>query len=373
MPRPRRISTAHVEQLGGELCVYDWDRNEVHALNPMAAAVWQLCDGRTTPDQIVARLPATLKTPDAEALVWLSLSLLADAHLLASPIAVPSERGGVSRRALIARLGKAAAIPAISSIVAPTPLQAQSVFSQTFDFAGTQQTFVVPAGVTQLTIAAYGASGGATPSVAPGRGGRVTATVAVTPGEMLSVYVGGEGLAAGGFNGGGGGGGGGLSVAGGGGGASDVRRGSTKLVVAGGGGGAASGPVPAGGGAGGGTTASAGFGLPLLGGGGGSQTAGGAGGDAGGGTSGSLGDGSPGSLGTGGVGANSMSIFGPQLIGGGGGGGGFFGGGGGGASPGHIGAGGGGGGSSYTDPAAGQVTHLSGDHLGHGHIVITWP
>ena len=49
MPRPRRMSTAHVEHLGGELCVYDWDRHQVHALNPITAAVWELCDGRTTP------------------------------------------------------------------------------------------------------------------------------------------------------------------------------------------------------------------------------------------------------------------------------------------------------------------------------------
>ena len=35
-------------------------------------------------------------------------------------------------------------------------------------------------------------------------------------------------------------------------------------------------------------------------------------------------------------------------------------------------AGGGGGGSSYTDPAAADVTHVPGDHVGHGQIVITW-
>lgn len=361
MPLPRRINTVHVEQLGGELCVYDWSRNEVHALNPTAAAVWQLCDGRTTPDQMTARLTATMNTRDVEGLVSLSLGLLTEAHLLESPIGASVDGGAVSRRRLVARLAKAAAvIPAISSIVAPTPLQAQSVSSQTFTFTGAQQTFVVPARVARLTIIASGASGGSGSSGAPGRGGRVTATVAVTAGEMLTVFVGGEGLVAGGFNGGGNGG---FSTAGGGGGASEVRRGSTKLVVAGGGGGASSWPVGADGGAGGGTAAAGGLGWPGVGGGGATQTAGGAGGSPG---------GNPGSLGTGGVGASSVSIFGQELIGGGGGGGGFYGGGGGGAAPGHIGAGGGGGGSSYTDPAGTDLTHVPGDHVGHGQVVITW-
>ena len=100
-----------------------------------------------------------------------------------------------------------------------------------FNYSGAQQNFTVPSGVTQLTVEAYGAA-------APGaRGGYVQATVPVTPGESLAIYVGGVGTGgvlgggggAGGFNGGGQGGaaGGthrGLSGAGGAG-ASDVRQG----------------------------------------------------------------------------------------------------------------------------------------------------
>ena len=117
---------------------------------------------------MAAILPAHLNTPDAEDVVWLALRILADAHLLENPIAVPAGRGALSRRDLVARLGKAAAIPAISSIVAPTPLQAQSVSSQTFGFTGGQQAFVVPAGVTRLAIAAHGASGGASSGASGG-------------------------------------------------------------------------------------------------------------------------------------------------------------------------------------------------------------
>ncbi|MEO6758163.1 MAG: glycine-rich protein, partial [Saprospiraceae bacterium] len=116
----------------------------------------------------------------------------------------------------------------------------------TFDYAGTPQTFVVPAGVTSLTIQAFGAEGGAggTNGGAGGAGGSASGTLAVVPGQTLNIYVGQKGgqgnfnnSGAGGFNGGGNGGGG--SLAGGGGGASDVRVGgnalANRVIIAGGG------------------------------------------------------------------------------------------------------------------------------------------
>ena len=69
MPTPKRAETVHVEQLGDELCIYDWQRKEVHALNPTAARVWQQCDGQTSPQQIAAALAAELNVPNAEELV----------------------------------------------------------------------------------------------------------------------------------------------------------------------------------------------------------------------------------------------------------------------------------------------------------------
>ncbi len=86
---------------------------------------------------------------------------------------------------------------------------AASAVSQTFVFTGASQTFTVPAGVTQITVEALGAQGGASESGATGGlGGRAIATIAVTPDEVLQIDVGGQGggptnPAAGGFNGGG--------------------------------------------------------------------------------------------------------------------------------------------------------------------------
>jgi hypothetical protein len=269
---------------------------------------------------------------------------------------------------------------------------------QSFAYTGAQQSFVVPPGVTQVTIVANGAqggSGGAPFGGIPGAGqaaGSITATIAVTPGETLPVFVGGVGASAagstpspyggpGGFNGGGAGGNGDSGGGGGGGGSSDVRQGGADLghrVVVAGGGGGGGGPTSSetaqsggDGGSGGGTTggtggAGAGLEGSTGGGFGGSQSGGGAVGDGGG--SGASG----GQTGTGGSGGSGA---GTDNGGGGGGGGGYYGGGGGGglSNPyGHFGGGGGGGGSSYVEASATNVTSLQGTQLNGGSVVITW-
>jgi hypothetical protein len=106
--------------------------------------------------------------------------------------------------------------------------------SRTFNYINQKQSFVVPAGVTRITVVARGAGGASCPRT--GRGGRVYAVIPVTPKERLDIYVGGMGVVAqGGFNGGG-------SGEFGGGGASDVRvspgRLRDRILVAAGGGGA---------------------------------------------------------------------------------------------------------------------------------------
>ena len=136
-------------------------------------------------------------------------------------------------------------------------------------------SWAVPAGVTSVTVKAWGAGGGGGGGygAAGGGGGFAQATITVTPGESLTVYVGG-------------GGGGGTYITygqgGGGGGYSAVTRSSTYLIQAGGGGGgggATSGAAP--GGAGGGSSGIAGtnnYSGYGNGGGGGTSSAGGAGG-----------------------------------------------------------------------------------------------
>jgi hypothetical protein len=415
MSNPKRAETVHVEQLGDEVCVYDWQRKEVHALNPTAARVWQQCDGRTSPQQIAAAIQAELNVPDAEELVWLTLSKLEQAHLLAEEVVKPARRRVLPRREFL-KLGIAAAVlPVIHSIVAPAPVEAQSptpvptavptatatattgptatptatpttgptatptatpsptpiTGSQTFDYTGAEQQFIVPAGVTSVTIQAFGAQGGGD---VVGEGGTIQATISVTPGETLFVYVGGQGGpyfsgagGAGGFNGGGAGGSGGLA-GGGGGGASDVRQGGNTLndrvVVAGGGGGNGLFSTGGDGGYPNGMDAISASAGPVNGG-GGTQTGGGAGGIGQNGGS----NGTAGSFGTGGTGGASTNGSGS------GGGGGYYGGGGGGGddSQSTNTSGGGGGGSGFVIPTATNVSDTIGGRLGNGQVIISWP
>ncbi|MGB6952527.1 MAG: hypothetical protein WBE15_11330, partial [Candidatus Cybelea sp.] len=90
---------------------------------------------------------------------------------------------------------------------------AHALTKQRFPFTGYEQSFTVPTGVTQLTVVASGASGPSSKYSTGGRGGKIRATIPVTPGETLAVFVGGEGAlgaygsgGSGGFNGGGAGG-----------------------------------------------------------------------------------------------------------------------------------------------------------------------
>jgi hypothetical protein len=249
----------------------------------------------------------------------------------------------------------------------------------TFPYTGTEQTYTVPASVTSVRVTAVGAPGGAgnpgpdIPGAVGGLGAAVTGDLAVTPGEVLFVEVGGpggDGSAGGGglpgFNGGGLGGrsfGGDGSFGGGGGGGSDVRLCSatattcapaassfaSRLLVAGGGGGGGAAQLNDGLGGRGGDAAEIGAaGQDRSGGGGGGATqsaagAGGAGGPCAVATAYGM-SGSGGGFGAGGLGG--YGVAGQDDAWGGGGGGGYYGGGGGGDGC-ESGAGGGGGGSSY--------------------------
>jgi PKD-like domain/Secretion system C-terminal sorting domain len=289
-----------------------------------------------------------------------------------------------------------------------SPILKSQTITDSLTFTGGMQTYTVPCGVTSITIKAYGAQGGngalggnATSGGAGALGGYASGTLAVTPGQVLNIFVGGAGATpTGGFNGGGNGG---ANNAGGGGGASDVRLGGTaaanRIITAGGGGGGGRGGCDEG-------TAIAGIGgNGGIGGGGVGQTGNNStttGGFAGGGNGGNFGSiqgafgtaglgcsgflGQPGASATtengavGGGGQNCCCNVSNSIPGGGGGGGGQIGGGGGGGgSAGTVGCqgnskgagGGGGGGSSYIGGVTSSAT-INGIRSGNGVVVISY-
>jgi len=106
--------------------------------------------------------------------------------------------------------------------------------TQSFSFTGADQSFTVPAGVTEISVDLYGGQGGDSGSGVGGLGGRVQAVIPVTPGSALTVRVGGEDVGdSGGWPNGGYGG----ECGAGGGGSTSLLAGAQILVEAGAGGG----------------------------------------------------------------------------------------------------------------------------------------
>jgi hypothetical protein len=302
-------------------------------------------------------------------------------------------------RRTLATVASATLISTVGLTAATTAhAAADMTSSRTFEYTGAPQTFTVPFGVTAVEFDVSGASGGdaylwSNALAYGGLGGRVTGVLAVTPGEVLTIVVGGRGAngadestpgtGTGGYNGGGNGGAPGDSggQGAGGGGGSDIRAGGTglgsRVVVAAGGGGATptilGGGVGADGGAGGGIVGVDGgnaSGHTEWAGKGATATGGGAGG-----SSVAAAPGSPGGLGYGGAGG-SVSWY--RNGEGGGGGGGYYGGGGGSSESAPIdlgyygGGGGGGGGSSYAGSGAAAVVNLAGQRSGNGVVILSW-
>ena len=232
-------------------------------------------------------------------------------------------------------------------------------------------TCTVPAGVVSLNVVAVGGGGGGSVAARGGHGGKVVATLSVTPGQALNLFVGGGGTA-------------GLSSdGGGGGGSSNVDAGTANQIIAGGGGGAGGNGDPGGDAGGvngvGGNTGCNGGGANGTGGtganvgGSGNGGAGGAGAQAGpmGGVPGNLGGAGGTGQGTG-AGASGLILAGNYAAGAGGGGGGY-GGGGGGSGLGVCGGGAGGSvgpaGAVYSVGNNGGATGAAGG--GNGSILLT--
>lgn len=290
-----------------------------------------------------------------------------------------------------------------------TQLRTESVETcVTFHFTGGAQTFTVPGGITEVSLAVFGADGAVFGGVGDqsGIGGGAFGTLTVTPGDVLDLYVGGHPTQEPGDNTGdytwpaghgrhGGWPDGGDAppnpvapddfdsrlFAGGGGGSSRIERSGTILLQAGGGGGGTS-DSPSllgafyGGGRGGDPD---GYPGQIGGAGGGTSSAGGA---AGSGTTPTAG-----AYQAGGIGGQDYSVvYSRYTAAGGGGGGGYYGGGGGatgttGGSPNYLNLGGpGGGGASYADGSVtgasfGPARGLPGsvfDTANDGHITICY-
>jgi hypothetical protein len=125
IPEARRVGLV-VQELSGEVLVYDRERNKAHCLNSTAARVWRYCDGKTSVAQIAHAIEAEINAPVDEDVIWLGVEQLSKTHLLQESAKLPEHKSGLSRREVMKRIGLAAAValPVVTSIIAPTAAQA---------------------------------------------------------------------------------------------------------------------------------------------------------------------------------------------------------------------------------------------------------
>ena len=124
-----------VKTVSDEVLVYDLETHRAHSVNRVAAAVWRRCDGRRDAAVIAAELQREGTVPVTEEAVRYALGELGRARLLAGPMAARS----LTRRELLRRVGTAAALPVVTTIIAPTAAQAQSGAGPTVICVGPDQ------------------------------------------------------------------------------------------------------------------------------------------------------------------------------------------------------------------------------------------
>lgn len=128
-PPEARADGLLTEEVGDEIVVYDLESKDVHCLSPLAAAVFEQCDGRSEHAAIAESTGVRLGRPVSNDEVSAAIGQLEERSLLERPPLVLHQEG-VSRRELAkktARIGAAvASVPLITSIVAPTAAMAQT-------------------------------------------------------------------------------------------------------------------------------------------------------------------------------------------------------------------------------------------------------
>lgn len=119
MPPKARTKQVLTHVVGDEVVVYDQVQKKAHRLNAGASLVWHLLDGKRSVPAIATKLDVD------ESVVKLVVDDLTKAGLLER-----SEPLSVSRRSALRRVAVAAAVgfvlPAVTSMAAPLPAQAQS-------------------------------------------------------------------------------------------------------------------------------------------------------------------------------------------------------------------------------------------------------
>jgi hypothetical protein len=119
-----------VEEIADELVVYDERRKLAHSLNRTASLVWRHCDGRRSIADLAALLRTELNPIADEDLVLVAIDRLEGIDLLEESSGRTADQARTSRRQVVRKVGRVGVltllVPVVTTLVAPTPAQAQS-------------------------------------------------------------------------------------------------------------------------------------------------------------------------------------------------------------------------------------------------------
>jgi hypothetical protein len=117
-----------VQELDGEVMIYDLAKDRAFCLNETSALVWQACDGTKTTAEITEFISRETNSQANEDLIWFALDQLKKENLIVKETAVPSPFEGMGRREVIKKVGLSTllALPVIMSLTSPTAAQTAS-------------------------------------------------------------------------------------------------------------------------------------------------------------------------------------------------------------------------------------------------------
>ncbi len=117
-----------VEEMAEGTIVYNSVKSDLHSLNSTASFVWKQCDGKRTVAEIVRNFASEYQMPDSQEAVWIALDQLESNGLLEEALTRPVETHLLSRRGMLkhASQGALIALPLVTTMMAPTPANAQS-------------------------------------------------------------------------------------------------------------------------------------------------------------------------------------------------------------------------------------------------------
>lgn len=117
-----------VQELDGEIILYDGKTAQANVLNHTATVIWQLCDGKSSAREIAQRAATALNTPVDESVVWYTLDQLSKKNLLETRATLPLNFKGMTRRDFLraGAIGAAVVLPVVVTMTAPKVTQAAS-------------------------------------------------------------------------------------------------------------------------------------------------------------------------------------------------------------------------------------------------------